>query len=599
MTLYPNPAPALFDAFDPAGLAVEGVYGDGTARPLAASAYAFDPIPHPDWIGVKVITVRAKENPSLTARFQIAVDSSARVLNAISVENAKSTYFFGEPFDKNMLLITGHFSDGDDTVSADSADIVGYDKTKRGAQTVTVRVNGKSDSADVVLKIPADAIISSKSHKNVYIKGQDFDFLSARFNITANGVSAAVNGAAGDAISGYSPTTPGYQQALLALDDKTGIRADLIVIDAEPCVYFDYGYMRTAGDPDGKGSFNTGEAHFSAVAGRPLVLAPVRYLIGYNADSTQGAVSYAWSVVSGPATYESGDAASECFAFTPTAAGVYGVAVSVTGRNFITGETDTKTAETKVVCGGTGTAGSFASPLKNFAPGQFTERGAGAGWSLGSFGGYEVWHLGKTGDKFEIRGNPFSGWSEPGIVWVSYDDNGNNIPDDTWYELKGNHEGLPTTVKRYAITWRIVTDCEVLSSTGNTIEQSSFWADSQGRTGEMNSGWPRLYGVSDDNGAQVTYTGTLLCQGVLTPYGKNNYTGYVDAIGHVGNGLGATTSFSKSNAIQTDGSAVSLKGVSFVKVHTGVWDLYPTLGEISTEIYSAEGLGQQTGFPLP
>ncbi|WP_059369965.1 hypothetical protein [Treponema endosymbiont of Eucomonympha sp.] len=107
MTLYPNPAPRLFDAFDPAGLAVEGAFADGSERLLAAEAYTFDRIPRPEWVGLKVITVRAKENPSLTAQFQIAVDTSDRMLESLSVANAKSAYFFGEPFDKKQAARNG------------------------------------------------------------------------------------------------------------------------------------------------------------------------------------------------------------------------------------------------------------------------------------------------------------------------------------------------------------------------------------------------------------------------------------------------------------------------------------------------------------
>jgi hypothetical protein len=415
--------------------------------------------------------------------------------------------------------------------------------------------------------------------------------------------------------------TPGNQEAAVTLDEKTGIRVDVVVIDVEPHVYFDYGYMRTSVDPKGKGSFNhASEPHYTAVLNKPLVLAPVRMLIGYNADNTEGYVSYSWSV-SGPGTYTSANSSSECFTFTPTATGTYTVTVNVTGRNFVTGSTETKTATTKVVCGTSTTSDTFPQPytgpvnthnggmmnalsnnaLKNFAPGQFTQSGSGYGWSLGAFGGYMAWKLPAslvTAGVFNIRGNPFPGWSEPGVVWVSYDDNGNGIPDDTWYELKGNHDGFASTKKRYAMVHRRADSAGVVNEYGQTITQGCY-ADSLGRTGSFGSGWPKDWGVPDINGEQVIYSGTLLALGVNIPNSTNNYEGYVDATSTLSGSATYTTSFTKSNAIQADGSAISLAGVSFVKVQCAVFDVVGAMGEVSTEIYSGDGIGQITTFPLP
>ena len=69
--------------------------------------------------------------------------------------------------------------------------------------------------------------------------------------------------------------------------------------------------------------------------------------------------------------------------------------------------------------------------------------------SLGSFGGYITVKMPKEiknrkGYDFGIIGNPFSGSSEPGIVWVSEDANGNGKADDVWYELKGSDATIPS-----------------------------------------------------------------------------------------------------------------------------------------------------------
>jgi len=91
--------------------------------------------------------------------------------------------------------------------------------------------------------------------------------------------------------------------------------------------------------------------------------------------------------------------------------------------------------------------------------------------TLGAYGGYVVFgfdhlvenRLGKY--DFKILGNAFysnanpepgelpTGSSEPGIVMVSYDLNGNGIPDDPWYELAGSEYQKPETIKNYEITY--------------------------------------------------------------------------------------------------------------------------------------------------
>jgi hypothetical protein len=71
---------------------------------------------------------------------------------------------------------------------------------------------------------------------------------------------------------------------------------DVSVIDVEPAVWFDYGYRQSPEDPVGAGP---GAGKFYAQAGETLVLAPVRFLLGYDRTYQDTGVSYAWSVSSG------------------------------------------------------------------------------------------------------------------------------------------------------------------------------------------------------------------------------------------------------------------------------------------------------------
>ncbi|MDC1105744.1 T9SS type A sorting domain-containing protein [Prolixibacteraceae bacterium] len=82
--------------------------------------------------------------------------------------------------------------------------------------------------------------------------------------------------------------------------------------------------------------------------------------------------------------------------------------------------------------------------------------------SLGAWGGYIVYGFDRPilnhkdnpyGVDFTIIGNPFPGSSEPGVVRVMKDVNGNGLADDTWYELRGSAHYLKSTVLDYTVTY--------------------------------------------------------------------------------------------------------------------------------------------------
>ncbi len=53
----------------------------------------------------------------------------------------------------------------------------------------------------------------------------------------------------------------------------------------------------------------------------------------------------------------------------------------------------------------------------------------------------------------QFKGMPFATSNEPGIVWVMQDTNGNGLPDDEWYELRGSETGKSTTIQDYEVTY--------------------------------------------------------------------------------------------------------------------------------------------------
>ena len=219
--------------------------------------------------------------------------------------------------------------------------------------------------------------------------------------------------------------------------------------------------------------------------------------------------------------------------------------------------------------------------------------------SLGGFGGYMVigfdHSIDNTGNyDFGIKGNSFKGSSEPGIVWVMQDENGNSKPDDTWYELKGSETGKETTVRNYAVTYYRPSE----------PQQPVQWTDSEGNSGEVDylkqfhtqdyyyPAW-----ITDDS---YTLTGTCVEARNYDQSGNGTYWvqaeydwGYadnfseIDRLSNDGNANAAANAnyFKISNAIDDKGNPVDLKYIDFIKVQTACNTKSGWLGENSTEVF--------------
>jgi hypothetical protein len=604
-------------SFDRTGLEVGWVYSDGTIEPIAAGGYQLDE-PDMSRASNKRVNVRAG---GYTTSFWIQVLNTDKILTHISVEGpANKIQDLGREFNSAGLVVTGYYSDGSSSSLTSLAAIVGYNKYKRGAQTVSVRVNGKSAALEgISTRIGEEAYLGynynpydvdrnhqERDYRSAWIKGEPFS--PQRFNFIPTvhypkedpyarnlfGLTLENGGLTEQdyaALTGYNPYQAGKQTLSITLDGRR-LDLEIYVMDTEPAVWFDYGYMRHAGDPTGHGP---GEGKYYAKPNETLILAPVRYLMGYNADYSDGGASYAWTV--------SGDNSSrtwttskggELLHITPLAAGTYTITVDVTGRNFITGSFDTKRASAELVCYTAPLpAGTFDSPLKNFGAGQMTAGGTGYGWSLGSAGGYEVWTV-EHQPSYVIEGNAFGAWHEAGVVWMQEDNNGNGLPDEMWYELRGGDDDDSVwknyITRRYAVTYFKGSDYGTTNEYGQYITEV-YWADSRGRTGMIPGGFPHKWGVVGD---KSTYTCTLLRDNgriATSDYGGLlPMPGYVDALG---------VDFSVNKAMRADGTPITLTAVKFIKVQTGVFRYGGLYGDVSTEIQYADFLGTQSWFPKP
>ena len=219
--------------------------------------------------------------------------------------------------------------------------------------------------------------------------------------------------------------------------------------------------------------------------------------------------------------------------------------------------------------------------------------------SLGGFGGYIVvgfdHSIDNSGDyDLGILGNSFSGSSEPGIVWVMQDENGNGLPDDTWYELAGSETSKTETIQNYSVTY-------YRPSGANMPVQ---WVDNLGNSGEIDyltqfhrqDYYYPLWIESDS----YTLTGTCLKARNYDASGNGSYWvnveydwGYADNFSPIDRLTGDDNAaadananhFKISNAIDFECQPIDLKFIDFVKVQVGVNTKSGWLGEVSTEVF--------------
>jgi hypothetical protein len=267
----------------------------------------------------------------------------------------------------------------------------------------------------------------------------------------------------------------------------------------------------------------------------------------------------------------------------------------------------------------------FVSSVTDYlpAPGQYTNAdflgtpaaanslaGTNKGMvSLGAFGGSITVYFSQGiqndptnpyGVDFTVYGNPTLTWSEPGIIQVMKDENGNGLPDDTWYEIAGSEHFWNTTTSSYEVTYQ---------NSGLNQASDISWTDNQGASGIIpeNSYHQQTYYPKADLFPQVatdkyTLKGTRLNApidvsnpGEVNSYHKtfgyadntpvlsyteklpdNPYTSAIEGSG--GDAIDI------SWAVDQDKKPVKLDEIHFIRIYTGMNALAGWLGEISTEI---------------
>jgi hypothetical protein len=269
------------------------------------------------------------------------------------------------------------------------------------------------------------------------------------------------------------------------------------------------------------------------------------------------------------------------------------------------------------------------------APGQFIntrawgspasavsiEGGVNGSLSLGAYGGHVDFRFSEAvenhpdnpyGVDFTIFGNPTPSWSEPGIVWVMEDTNGNGLPDDTWYELAGSDHFFSGTVRDYRVTY---------TNPGDTVARDVPWQGPGGDSGAIraNTAHTQPYYPAEDLFPGIpreaySLGGTCL-EGAVRTDPSSQIISARRAFGYADNQLRGNApwtladnpytpevenaggdAFDISWAVDARGDYVDLDRIHFIRVQTGVLNEGGYLGEVSTEITGAVDVEPSPGI---
>ncbi len=236
--------------------------------------------------------------------------------------------------------------------------------------------------------------------------------------------------------------------------------------------------------------------------------------------------------------------------------------------------------------------------------------------SLGSFGGYVILGFDSPiyndprnpyGVDFTIGGNAFVSaekghWTEPGAVMVSRDDNGDGIPNDTWYELAGSEYWWSDTRRNVTVTYH---------DPGYAIGHDVLYSISDGRHGMVMANNfhkqqyfpnPSNYPAAATDDGTLSYTGTII--GGIYDRSNPRYIEGIRALafGYMDNHVNCNNMYKPRNpyfddengsvadgfdiswAVDAEGNYVELDHIDFVKVYNASIDNCGWLGESSAEI---------------
>ena len=151
------------DELDLTGLVVTAHYSDGNEKVLSAGDYEVSKFDS-STAGEKTITVTYQDK---TTAFTVNVKEAAPVvtLESITVSGpTKTEYEIGDELDLTGLVVTAHYSDGNEKVlSAGDYEVSGFDSSTAGEKTITVSYQGKTAAFTVNVKEAEKPVVTLES----------------------------------------------------------------------------------------------------------------------------------------------------------------------------------------------------------------------------------------------------------------------------------------------------------------------------------------------------------------------------------------------------------------------------------------------------
>ena len=221
--------------------------------------------------------------------------------------------------------------------------------------------------------------------------------------------------------------------------------------------------------------------------------------------------------------------------------------------------------------------------------------------SLGAFGGEititlaePIFHNPGEDADFRVLGNSYItgagngvsyGSSEPGMVWIMKDENGNGKPDDTWYRFVGD---MQDEIAYMTVTY-----------TPNPNPTSAEWVDwvsDSGDSGHLTCNtayhdhtyFPLWLNNGTSNVSMTKAGYAVPANGFLDTstglYRQICYPGFADSFPN--NDI--RSAFSIKDAVDILGNHADIDRVDFIRITTAVLDSNGPLGETSTEIGGIE-----------
>ncbi len=233
--------------------------------------------------------------------------------------------------------------------------------------------------------------------------------------------------------------------------------------------------------------------------------------------------------------------------------------------------------------------------------------------TLGGYGGYITVGFDHTIENiagkcdFRVTGNATATSSEPGIIMVAYDANDNGVADDDeWYEIAGSSHIDVTQESFYEDALAAGNDMNFYYrdfeitytkplSEPETDGYSTYipWVDNKGGSGYIvkNGFNKQPYFPQWIDEETLTFNGSRLPQnGIDTSGSGSSFVLYNLLYGYADNSAEGDTTIDISMARDAAGESVTLPGVDFIKIYTGVNQHNGWIGENSTELVNVEDL---------